>query len=487
MIAKVTRGSGFQGLQAYLLTGKNGQEVERVSWISARNLPSPDPELAAVFMRDTAAKSTQVEKPVYHLTISLAPEESLDREAMSRVVERTLRDVGLEEHQALVVAHHDTGHQHVHVMLNRVHPARHTAWDNGHDYARMERSLRRQEQELGLRQVPGRHYSTHGDERHRGADLSSGDRRFAQRTGERPFAEHVREVARADLKEARSWGELHEQLAEYGLRLEKRGRGLAVTDGHQRVKASFVDRESSLARLEKRLGTWQAPGRDFPAGKSDRWQEVQGLRRAAERLWKRHELDHQHRAERLNRWEQNRVVKERPRLEARMRTASAQLDERLRSAYRKPAEARQAIERYARANGPEATARELTKQPGQFGRLRGRGGPVPSSDRKTAIASARAAGNSLRDLERVKQALVRVPRLSRKVPMPTRAGRRQTDRERPSKSDLARSAERLVKNVGWALAARVTPVAHYQVLKLSLSIPRKIIEASLGRERGFHR
>ncbi|MBT8470618.1 MAG: hypothetical protein KJN97_17860, partial [Deltaproteobacteria bacterium] len=303
----------------------------------------------------------------------------------------------------------------------------------------------------------------------------------------RPFGEHVREVTRADLKGARSWGELHEHLAEYGLRLEKRGRGLAVSDGRQRVKASFVDRESSLARLEKRLGAWQPPGRDFPAGKSDRWQEVQGLRQAAERLWKRHELDQQQRAERLDRWEKNRAAKERPRLEERIRSASAQFDERLRSAYRKPAEARQAIERHARANGPEATARELTKQPSRFGRLRGRGAPVPSSDRRTAMVSARAAGNALRDLERVKQALEGVPRLSRKVPMPKRAGRRQVDRERPSKSDLARSAERLVKNLGWAVAARVMPVVHYQVLKLSLSIPRKVMEASLGRERGFHR
>ncbi len=38
MIAKVTQGRGFQGLQAYLLAGKDGQAQDRVAWIGARNL-----------------------------------------------------------------------------------------------------------------------------------------------------------------------------------------------------------------------------------------------------------------------------------------------------------------------------------------------------------------------------------------------------------------------------------------------------------------
>ena len=467
------------------MTGKDGHELERVEWVAGRHLVSVDPEMAAGIMRATAVESNQVKKPVYHLTISLAPEERLDREAMLRVVDRTLRDVGLDEHQALIVAHRDTQHQHVHVMLNRVHPATGRAWHAGHDYARIERSLRRQENELGLRQVPGRHYSTPGAERHRGAEISSGNRRLAERTGEHSFGEHVREVARGDLKEARSWGELHGRLGEYGLRLEKRGRGLAVTDGRQRVKASFVDRGSSLAGLERRLGKWQPPGRDFPAGKSERWGQIQRLRQVAERLWKRHTLDQRQRAERLERWEHSRANKDRPRLEGRVRAASRELDQRLRDAYRKPAEARQAVERHAKRHRAEATARELARRPGSFGQLQGRGGPVPSSAHKTAIASARAAGNAMRDLERARQALARLPKLSRKVPLPAPTARRRGDRNRPSKSDLARTAKRLVKNVGWTLAARVMPVVHYQVLKLTLSIPRRVMEASLGRERGF--
>jgi hypothetical protein len=101
-----------------------------------------DPRLLPAILRSTAAQSERVEKPVYHLVISLEPEERLPRVEFEQIVDRTLKDLDLEEHQAVVVAHRDTDHQHVHVMLNRVHPETALAWDNGHDFARIERNLR---------------------------------------------------------------------------------------------------------------------------------------------------------------------------------------------------------------------------------------------------------------------------------------------------------------------------------------------------------
>lgn len=178
MIAKAIRGPSFGRLQSYLLGGRNGGATDRVAWTSVRNLPSDDPELAREIMRATAEQSARVEKPVYNVILSLSPDEKLDREAMLGVVERTLRDVGLHEHQALIVAHDDTRHHHVHVMVNRVHPETRVAWRTSHDYARIEKSLREQEREMRLREVPGRHYALPEQERHRGVDLTSGDRRF---------------------------------------------------------------------------------------------------------------------------------------------------------------------------------------------------------------------------------------------------------------------------------------------------------------------
>ena len=102
MIAKVTRGRGFKGLMSYLLTGSDGSQPERVEWTAGRHLFTADTDLIPALMHGTAAQSDEVERPVYHLTISLHPSEQLDREALEQVVDRTLTDLGLEQHQAFL-------------------------------------------------------------------------------------------------------------------------------------------------------------------------------------------------------------------------------------------------------------------------------------------------------------------------------------------------------------------------------------------------
>ena len=79
-------------------------------------------------MRATAAQG-QTDKPVQHLSISLPPGEHLSREQWEGVVDTTLRDLGLSGHQALIVAHRDKAHEHIHIMANRVHPETLLAWD----------------------------------------------------------------------------------------------------------------------------------------------------------------------------------------------------------------------------------------------------------------------------------------------------------------------------------------------------------------------
>src|SRR5699024_3189956 len=57
------------------------------------------------------------------------PQDGPTEEQMRKVAEGYLGHMGLEEHQALVVAHNDTAHPHVHIAVNRVHPERGKAWE----------------------------------------------------------------------------------------------------------------------------------------------------------------------------------------------------------------------------------------------------------------------------------------------------------------------------------------------------------------------
>ena len=107
MIGKAYKvGAGFKGLAAYLQYGKrDGSERDRVDWIEARNLPTVHPQAAARIMMATARDSDSVQPPVYHFSVSFPPDDPVNRETMRRVADRTLRDLGLQDHQVLIIAH----------------------------------------------------------------------------------------------------------------------------------------------------------------------------------------------------------------------------------------------------------------------------------------------------------------------------------------------------------------------------------------------
>lgn len=272
------KGRGFAGLARYLETGRTGNDPDRVDWIEARNLPTTDPETASLLMRATAARSDRTEKPVYHIALSFDPKDAVDRATMVRVVDRLLSDLGLQQHQVLIVAHGDTNHPHLHLMINRVHPETFRAWDPKHDFARVERSLREQERQLALRAVPGHHYRLDGQARpDRSEALTTGQLRRWERTGEVPMDELMRRAARQHLVFATSLSDLETRLDRAGLRIEPRGSGLVVTDGLESVKVSSVTPGVSRPALEEAFG--ESYGED--RSQSER-QPAEGAARAIE-------------------------------------------------------------------------------------------------------------------------------------------------------------------------------------------------------------
>jgi hypothetical protein len=382
-----------RGLQDYLLDGRSGTEQDRVAWAAERNLPINDARCAAVVMDDTAAANPRVKKPVYHLSLSAAPGESFSREQWEAIADRLLKRLKLEEHQALLVAHRDKAHEHVHVMVNRVHPETLKAWDNGHDYYRRERALRHIERELGLREVPGPHYRLPGQERpapDRG--LTGGERQEKERTGAAPWAEQVRARIREDVKTARTWAELEARLKEHGLHLRKRGRGLVITDGERMVKASRVHRGSSYAKLAERFGfTFEEWRRDREAllRAATEAERVARLRAELERRQDRYSAERRRPAKVL---EQFRNVNRSARREW------GRFEYYLERAYR-PGQLR-AVRRQLRAvayrEGWARATQVLNSHPERLGRLRGVGLANFGSDaRYRAVWAAHYAANTL--------------------------------------------------------------------------------------------
>jgi hypothetical protein len=368
VIATTSSGRRFAALARYLLRGRSGQETERVAWTAGRNLGLDDPELAAVLMQATADQNPRVEVPVYHLTINFDPNDPVTPAEMQAVADRVLRDLGLAEHQALMVAHQDRTHPHVHVMVNRVHPETGVAWERWQDRPKIERTLRELERELGLREVAGRLYQLEGQEPPEPAGLTSGERRQAARTGEPAFPDRVRAYL-PELRAARSWDELNERLATHGLHLERKGQGLVVTDGTHQVKASRVARDLSLRRLEERFGV-PFPGREREQALQERTADVDQVRRAVEALERVAALERQRydatndlhaTTARLNQLDHAIQV---------VRKAEQEFDRALGKVYRNPATARDQFRQGVAEVGPDRALESLRTAPERFGALR---------------------------------------------------------------------------------------------------------------------
>lgn len=150
-------GTSFKGTAAYLLSDgrdEDGQVLgtdERVLWADTRNLATDDADQAWRVMAATAMDSDRIKreyheaeqaklpeeertdyrasKPsknhVFHYSLSWSGEQdgpTLTRDEMMRATYGSLRALGADHLQAMIVCHEAEKNPHVHVMVNRVNP-----------------------------------------------------------------------------------------------------------------------------------------------------------------------------------------------------------------------------------------------------------------------------------------------------------------------------------------------------------------------------
>jgi hypothetical protein len=143
MVPALTNGGrSFKGAALYYLHDKrrDGEAErltsERVAWTHTVNLPTDDADRAWRMMATTAMKADELKaaagvkstgrkltKPLTAYSLSWHPSERPSQAEQIEAARETLKVLGLSEHQALIVCHNDEPHAHVHVIVNRVHPA----------------------------------------------------------------------------------------------------------------------------------------------------------------------------------------------------------------------------------------------------------------------------------------------------------------------------------------------------------------------------
>jgi len=323
MIPKINGlGRSFAGVAAYCLhdapepDDRRPRTSERVGWADTRNLATFRPERAARLMAATAKAAPDLKrlaggspggrklaKPVLHYSLSWARDETPDKREMSRAVDGSMEALGLEGHEALIVAHDDTRHPHVHVIANRVDPETGKAATLGRSKLRLSRWAEGYEREQGRirceRRVRNNERRRAGQEVVRGP--SDRPRHWARvrREGMQPGrARRARKPRREDQVDMEAWRRLEAEAWEkvedgrgWGFRhLETRARKeWAELHKRQEEMRQRLDRESRTVLGRLRIWRTERSLRELVGAVRGREDLVEG--------W-REDLDRNHREER---------------------------------------------------------------------------------------------------------------------------------------------------------------------------------------------
>jgi len=127
MIAKVqpTRqhASSFKRLCKYLTAERDadtGEPLLRGDVVLSDNIAGLD--TVAIQMEGIAFLNPRCKDALCHYELAWPPGERPTRQQWTDCALHTLRELGYQDHQYMVVAHDDKKHFHIHIMVNKVHP-----------------------------------------------------------------------------------------------------------------------------------------------------------------------------------------------------------------------------------------------------------------------------------------------------------------------------------------------------------------------------
>ena len=148
MIGKQTKGRSFRGLLNYL-------EQKEKAEIIAGNMGGRNAIQLSKEFRLSRQLHPEVEKVVYHASLSLPPGERLDNFTWDEITSKYLEGMGFDCNQYVVYRHNDKEHDHIHIVASRIRLDNSKIVSDSWDYVRSENLIRQLEKEYGLQQTPG--------------------------------------------------------------------------------------------------------------------------------------------------------------------------------------------------------------------------------------------------------------------------------------------------------------------------------------------
>ena len=248
MIAKNIKGKSFAGCVKYVM--KKDAEI-----LKAEGVMTIDNDSIIKSFEFQRGCRTEIKSPVGHIPISFSPEDKprMTNDFMVQLAEEYMQNMGIKDTQYIIVRHHDSPNEHIHIVYNRIDNSKRLISDKN-DFKRNIAICKR---------LKDKHNLTYGEgkgrvkrERLKGADKTKYE---------------IYDAIKKVLPTSQDIAELANNVKRHDVSLHLKCRrgteiveGILFSKGEHKFKGSEIDRKYSYNSLLKILADKQIHGRRIP-------------------------------------------------------------------------------------------------------------------------------------------------------------------------------------------------------------------------------
>lgn len=230
-------------LTNYLEQSKQNENQTRVAdrFFFNQTKEAFDLQTCATDMLQVMNKNERVKNAKYaHYVLSLEEGQTLSHDEWKEYLSKTLKSLGLEEHQAYAVMHCDTDNQHVHLVVNKINPNTLNVAQLAYEKLNLKKLRTDINEELDLR-----------FNQSQSKELS----KTKSFNSNQSFTSYVSQL-KDQLFKANSWQEFFKILHDNGVTYKQHGNGYVFQSLDQQfaTKASNINRNFSIKKLELKFG-----------------------------------------------------------------------------------------------------------------------------------------------------------------------------------------------------------------------------------------
>ena len=251
------------------ITDEKGKDKDKIAYSGGRGFIGDSficHQAEMIALADDAPRSTN---PIAHWVVSWKEDEQPSREQVEEAIDILLEELDLKDHQAIYAVHQDTDNVHLHLAVNRVNPdtLKVIKSGGGFDVELAHKAIAKIEDLQGWQREERGRYQVVDGTTQRVQHPAKTTQEPSQRAQPIEIYQGIKSAERIAIEQgadpiraAHSWSDLHQSLADLGMRYEQYGSGAYLYVGETKLKASSVGRDCSLPNLQKRLGQYQPPG-----------------------------------------------------------------------------------------------------------------------------------------------------------------------------------------------------------------------------------